>query len=431
MKPSKLSLRQLVFYGAPAGALSLASIPITAVLPTLYAKHAAITLTSVGLVFTFRTIFDALSDQIIGYLSDRTRTRLGARKPWLMAGSVIVAVSVWYLFRIPHDAGIMYFGFWTFAFYIGYTMFNIPHYAWGNELSGDYQERAKIFAFKGFSESTGSLLISLVPISLAFIGLTDTEELTPEVIYILGLIVIIALPSLTMGAVLFTPHVANENSERTSIRSLITSVSGNKPFIRFLSAYVLAGVGTGFMAALIFPFTSEYLKIGSSFPLLLLVIKVSEMASIPIWVKLVARFGKHRCWAVGWAISAVTPFSLLADLVDYDILRTRVDRAGNYFAMVMFVAKMLGAMGGVALILLGSVFGYDLSEGAVNDDFATAGLVGMFILAPAVFQLAAVPLIWNFPINKRRQGIIRRRIEQRQERAARDAAAAESGASSP
>jgi GPH family glycoside/pentoside/hexuronide:cation symporter len=450
MSKSRLSVLQLAAYASPGAALSLAVVPITAVLPTLYAKYAAVSLTAVGVVFMLRTIFDALSDQIIGYLSDITRTRIGARKPWLIGGSALVALSVYFLFRIPSDAGITYFGFWTVVFYVGYTMMEIPRFAWGNEMSGDYQERARIFGYKGLFDAVGNFTFSLVPIVLTFFGTIESEEYTPELLFLLGIIIIVALPLLTTLAVTLAPHGENRDTPRTSISGLFHSVAGNKPFLRFLLAYMVAGAGTGFFAALIFPYTSEYLGIGSSFPLILFVTTICSMTFIPIWVRLVYRFGKHRCWGVGWilnslvllplalvepgpaavlpvticmalygitgAVSVVAPFSILSDIVDYDILRTGVDRAGNYFAMVMLVVKMLASTGGIALVLLGVLFGYDMADGAVNTDFANAGLVWMFILAPAVFQIAAVPLIWNFPIDARRQGIIRRRIEQRTER---------------
>jgi Na+/melibiose symporter-like transporter len=358
---------------------------------------------------------------------------------------------VYYLFRIPPDADIYYFGVWTVVFYMGYTMFNIPQFAWGNELSGDYEERARIFGYKGVFDAIGNFTFSLVPIILTFFGLTDTEEYTPDMVFLLGIMVILSMPLLTALAVIFAPHGADQETPRTSLSGLLRSISGNKPFIRFLLAYMIAGAGTGFFAALIFPFVSEYLGIGSSFPLILMITTISSMICIPVWVRLVYRFGKHRCWAVGWitnsvvllplvfvepgpasvipaticmalygatnAVSVVAPFSIISDIVDYDILKTGVDRAGNYFALVMLVVKMLASTGGIALVLLSVVFGYDMSDGAVNTEFATAGLVWMFILAPAVFQLGAVPLIWNFPIDARRQGIIRRRIDQRNARA--------------
>jgi Na+/melibiose symporter-like transporter len=107
-------------------------------------------------------------------------------------------------------------------------------------------------------------------------------------------------------------------------------------------------------------------------------------------------------------------------VVDYDRLRTGIDRGGNYFAFMMFAVKMLGSTGGVALIALGSIFGYQLAEGSVNTHFANMGMLYMFILAPGIFQLGSVFLIWNFPIDQRRQDIIRRRLESLDARALRE-----------
>jgi len=123
-------------------------------------------------------------------------------------------------------------------------------------------------------------------------------------------------------------------------------------------------------------------------------------------------------------VSAIAPFAILSDVVDYDILKTNVDRGGNYFAFMMLAVKLLGSTGGIALIILGSVFGYKLTDGATNTSFASIGMLAMFIGAPGLFQLATLPLIWNFPIDERRHGIIRRRIEKRA--AVSDAVAAES-----
>ena len=83
--------------------------------------------------------------------------------------------------------------------------------------------------------------------------------------------------------------------------------------------------------------------------------------------------------------------------------------------------RRIATLGGLALIVLGAVFGYELAEGSVNDNFANMGMLYMFILAPGIFQLGSLPLIWNFPIDERRQLIIRRRLESLDVRAMRKA----------
>jgi GPH family glycoside/pentoside/hexuronide:cation symporter len=182
-----------------------------------------------------------------------------------------------------------------------------------------------------------------------------------------------------------------------------------------------------------------------------------QLISQPFWAWACKLLGKHRCWGWGWilnslssvpmmlvapgpdaylwsmvlmgiyaftnGVSSVAPFALLADVVDYEILRRGVDRAGNYYAFLLFLGKATGAVGGGVFAFLGIFFGYQVADGAVNTDLANFGMVASFALLPCLFQIAAVPLIWNFPIDQRAHDIIRKRIEQREARQARAAGA--------
>ena len=204
--PSSL---QLVAYALPSMTMSLAMIPVTAVLPTLYARHAMVSVTSVGAILLIRSIYDAFSDQLIGYLSDRTRTRIGARLPWIIAGAGLTIAGIIALYRIPPDAGVVYFAGWTLVFFTGTTMFGIPHLAWGHDLSPDYRTRSRIFAFKGFFDNTGSMLFSLIPMALVFFGLWQSAEFTPDTIWQFGLIAIVAL-TLAVACLLYTSDAADD-----------------------------------------------------------------------------------------------------------------------------------------------------------------------------------------------------------------------------
>ncbi len=441
----RLSTLQLLAWALPSMVLMLSMVPVNAVLPTLYAQHAQVSVTAIGTIFLLRSIYDAVSDQLIGYLSDKTRTRIGARLPWIIAGAVVTLIGMLMLFRIPSDAGVLYFSIWTLVYFTGATMVGIPYFAWGNELTSDYTESSRVFAFKSFFDNVGSMSFSLIPMVVVFFGVMATTEYTLEMIWLLGMIVMVAMPVTLMGAFFIAPRGKISNAPRTTLIQLFHSVKDNRPFHRFIVAYIIAGTGYGFFVALVYPFVSNYLQIGEAFPMILLVTTISGLVSVPVWMRIIPKLGKHRAWGWGWifnslvlvpmiwvepgesaiiptaimmglygftnGVSAIAPFSILGDVVDYDRLRTGIDRGGNYFAFMMFAVKMLGSTGGIALIVLGSVFGYQLAEGSVNTPFADMGMLYMFILAPGVFQMASVALIWNFPINRRRQDIIRRRLE--------------------
>lgn len=450
MANKKLTRTDLIFWASPQLAYAITTAPVNAILPTLYSQFALVSLAASGTIFTVRIIFDAVSDQFIGYLSDKTRTRFGSRKPWIAGGAFVTVISIFYLFNIPSDAGVIYYGFWSLIYYLGFTMYNIPHTAWGGELSGDYGEKTKVFGYRGILDNIGGLIFPLIPIALFYMHISDTKEFTPESSSILGWGAIILIPLFTWGAIAKSPIGAVIETERTSFRGLLNSVKNNKPFIRFIIAFLFAGAGVGILSTLFYPFIVTFLKIGESFSYIFIAMVLSGIVSVPIWVKIVYWIGKHRAWAYGWivnsisllplafvnpgdsaliyaficmmvygfsnGVSLIAPYSILSDVIDYDILKTKVDRAGNYYAFQLLAVKMMASAGGLALIILGLIFGYEVTEGHVNTDFANMGMKWMFIAGPALLQLCAIPFIWNFPIDERRQKIIRRRIEQRSKR---------------
>jgi GPH family glycoside/pentoside/hexuronide:cation symporter len=448
MSAGKLPLHKIFAYGFPVFAIGLVLAPVSAFLPGLYAKHAQVSLASIGLLFAIARIFDAVTDPLIGYYSDQTRSRFGPRIPWIVVGGLIVTVSSFALFQIPSDAGIGYFGVWSMLFFLGFTMFQIPHMAWGSEISSDYLDRSRIFTVRSFCDSVGGLFYNVAPLLLVYLAVTTTSEFSPEAFQWLSYVVIIVLPLSLVVAVRAAPVAELVVKKTDGLKGLYKGLVSNKPMLRFMAAYVLGGINSGLVAVLTFPFFDKYLGIGDKIPMLLIFAYAGQLVALPFWQKMIEWLGKHNTWAIGWAanslvmipllfvmpdsgnavlvagaclfafgftavVSSVAPLALIGDIVDYELLRSGVDRAGNYYAFLLLVAKIAGAGGGIALVVLGAVFGFDVSSDAVNSDFANRGMVWMFCLVPGLVQLLALPFILNFPINRRRHGIIQRRLRQR------------------
>ena len=164
------------------------------------------------------------------------------------------------------------------------------------------------------------------------------------------------------------------------------------------------------------------------------------------------RFGKHRSWAFSWAIysllqpvvllfepgaaafvpamllvsatafinsaSYIAPMALLGDIADYGTLKTGRNNTGNYFAIQTLLQKAnMGIGAGIAFPIL-ALFGYQM--GTANVGAAVFGLILVFIVIPAVTSVSAAIVLWNFPIDARRHGIIRRRLEQLASRSAKN-----------
>jgi len=447
---AKQPLRKLFPYVLPTIATGSVTGAIYAILPSLYAKHAQVTMAALGTLLVALRVWDAVSDPLIGYWSDLTRHPRHGRKPWIVLSSIIMSVAAWFLFQIPPAAGIAYLAVWSFVFYFGFTANEVPHLAWGSELTPDYEQRAQLFSFRSMSVSAGGFFYTLLPIGLFYLGIASSTEYTPEVFRLLGAIALVIFPLTMVIAVRYAPAGEVAATERGSLVAMARDMRANPPLLRFLGAYVICGAGTGVYASLFYPYFDSYLHIGDKVPHLMVVALVSQFVSQPFWAKMVGIFGKHRTWAYGWiansvalvpmaliqpgpgavwpvffftalycfsdGVSSVAPYALLADVVDYEVLKRRVDRAGNYYAFMLFIAKLTGSIGGLVFVFLGVAFGYSIADGAINSDLANFGMMASFCFLPSLFQFAAIPLIWNFPIDRRRQAIIRKRLAQREAR---------------
>ena len=181
----------LAAYAAPAFSQALIHGPVGTVIQGIYGKHFGVALASIAIVLVVSRIFDAVTDPLIGYLSDRYRTRWGHRKPWLLAGSFIAVVACWYLYVPPGTVSATYFLVWFLLAYFGWTISEIPYRAWMAELSEDYDERTRIATWRTFARYLGFIAFYGIPLLPFF----ETSEFTPETLRVTAVLAAVALPA--------------------------------------------------------------------------------------------------------------------------------------------------------------------------------------------------------------------------------------------
>jgi glycoside/pentoside/hexuronide:cation symporter, GPH family len=449
--------RQIAMFALPILPISLVNLPLAIVLPAFYAANTATTLTAIGVVSFFARAFDAIADPTVGYLSDHWHTRFGRRKPWILAGSLVAAVAIFFLFSPPRSAGIAYYTLWSFVFYVGYACWDIPQKAWSSELSRRYSERSRIAIFATAASVGGAALFWLALI--AQVPFTHSTEINITVFRAIAVAVAALLPLSVIAAITFVPNGVAIGETSPSLRDIGRAIRGNRLLLRFALIVGLWQLGNGTFQAVFFIFIAQYLKLGPQFAFIMLLYFGLQIASMPPWLRILYRFGKHRPWALSWALNAVipigvlfvepgpgalvpavvmsaamacisaggnvVPLALLGDVVDYEILRTGANQAGSFFAFQNVLTKLCQAAGlGIGLPLI-AWFGY--RAGAPIEGSAKLGLEITYIALPGILQLAAAAVAWNFPLDARRHEIVRRRIEQR---AARQHAAAPAAAAS-
>ena len=235
-----LSLSQYLAYVAPVMTVMFLLSPM-GVVKGIYAKHYGMALTTMATVLLVSRLFDAITDPLIGYWSDRYQARNGTRKPFVVAGGLLFVVSSYFLY-VPVDPSTIdsstvvspvYFLTWFMLLYLAFTLFEIPHLAWAAELSSSSKEKNRIFSLRFLSTNLGTLCFYLVP----FLPVFATRDFTPKTLQWAaggaGVVMFFAI----LLCVLRTPNgpvVRRDCSlKKETLWALRGEVMANKPFLLF------------------------------------------------------------------------------------------------------------------------------------------------------------------------------------------------------
>jgi GPH family glycoside/pentoside/hexuronide:cation symporter len=163
----RLPLRVKLSYGAPSFAGAAMAIPIAIHLTIFYSDVILIPLGFIALVKALARALDAITDPLVGWLSDRTRTAMGRRRPWILVGAPLTAVAFFAMFTPPEALSTVNAAAWFAAtytlYYIFHTLYIIPHFGLGPELTLDYHERSSLFGFREGFAVLGTLVAAVAP----------------------------------------------------------------------------------------------------------------------------------------------------------------------------------------------------------------------------------------------------------------------------
>jgi Na+/melibiose symporter-like transporter len=455
MTTREMSLRQLVLYSAPGLALALLIPPFPAMMAAFYAKYTAATTAGIATALLVARLLDAVAVPLIGYRSDRTRSRLGPRKPWMIAGALVGVPAFWVFFRPPPAAGDVYFFLGACLYYVTFALVDIPQRAWAAELTPDYDQRSRIAAFLTVSVLVGGVAFMFLPelLALPAIGVVASPALDNRMMGILGAAGMLLLPATVLLAVIGVPRGTVAAAPSSSVREMFVAVRHNKPFWLYVGADALTQIGYGCFYAVLFVALDSHFGLGEQIPIILVTVVGVQLLAVPFCLRVARSLGKHRTWAWAWVIHAVLmplgflfqpgefelglfllyasvltvlqapqmvfPMAIVADIVDYDTLKSGQNRAGSYFSIRTLCNMGVSALGSALGFYVLALVGYDPKTSA-NAPGAVLGMQLDLLVLPGVFFLLAALLLFRFPIDARRHAIIRRRIDSRAARVARD-----------
>jgi len=426
-------------YGSLAFPLAAAFIALQIFVPTFYAESTGLSLTSIGLLLLIARLCDTVTDPIVGYFSDRTPTAWHRRKLFVVVATPLIAISTFYLFNPPENAGAAYLLMWTIAIYIAGTLSIVPLGAWGAELSSDYNTRSLITGIRVAFGLIGSLAALMFAVVLSG---DESAELGRTLSGITWL-VIITLILATMVAGFLVPDNKETELPDNTLQAAWQVISKPTPFRQLLGSFFLNAVGNAIPASLFILFVTHVIDAPDQVGRMLFLYFVCSALSVPVWVAVSKRLGKHQTWTVaillaaaffiwtpflgpdslglfylivivtGFATGAdlVLPAAINGDLIEWDEWQTGYKRPGLFFALWGTATKLSFALAiGIAFPLL-DLFGFSATGN--NDGNAIQGLAVLYGLPCIAFKLSALFLMRGYPITEEKHKEIRAALSNR------------------
>ena len=383
-----------------------------------------------GLILFITRIYDVFSDPMIGYLSDRSRSRWGRRRPWMALGAFVSGLALIFTFNVPELGSVNALAFYELivliAFFTGYTLFYVPFMAMPAEMTDDYNERTSIMAWRvGYSNAAGIIIAAGMPALIDYLG---GDRRAYEIVAILAGILIAATMLMT---VLFTGRareLPSSPQDRYSIAEYFQALAGNRPFVTLaaLKFTLYLGVGVNGSALLFFmTYVLERGEMGVAFSTL--VGNFAGLCTVPLWAYFSRgrdKRGVYMAAIVGAAVmlvswSLATPaesdlvfalrscfigifgagsltigFSMLPDTIEYDRIRTGKVRTALYTGVLGFIEKTGFALGPLIMGFYFSATGLvETTLGSVEQpESAITAIVFGKAWFPAALQMLA--LLW-------------------------------------
>ncbi len=433
-------------YGAPAFAGAAMAIPIIVLMPRFYSDVVLAPLGYIAIAVALARSFDALTDPLMGWISDRTRTRWGRRKPYIAFGVPFTALVFFLLFSPPEHLTPVRASLWfgiSYGFYFLFgTIIDIPKVALGSELTMDYHERSSLFGYRAFFIAVGTIVASILPALLPKILGTSDERFIYSLMAGGYAVLFVVLYTWLLIRVPERPDFVRRESN--PLVPGVRRALRNRPFRILLSCTILNSIPAA-IPAILMPYFVEYVvqpdNPGTWVGICLFVYLGSGLLLIPFWMTLAKRIGKLKtlitqgligivglimfffvgpgdilyvlcAFLVVGIVSMPGHFlmpAMVADIIDYDELLTGKRREAQYSSFLAIIPKFVSIPGSsIPLAILASV-------GYVPNQVQTAEVLlwirFMYSIFPAAFFLAALFVVSRYPLSEAIHREIRRRID--------------------
>ncbi len=428
-------------WGSGSVAMALMFQSISILLLVYLTDHAGISAGLAGALIGLSKIYDAVTDPLMGVVSDRTRSRWGRRRPYLLAGGVVSALAFVMLFSVgqiqDETLRIWVTGLSLILYATGYTIFNVPYLTMPAEMTDDNQARSVLMSFRIAGVASGQIISTVIgPLIIFYFGGGIVGHAVMSYL-VAGLILTLSVITFVMTGK--APVAARlQSSANVGLIGQVKLIWSNRPFIVLLAVKLFQLMGLAVQLSIL-PYIvvrvmgADYKLLSQFFLIYALVILVAQ----PIWVRIVVGIGKRASFILSASILAIAgmswllvtatePMSLfllrslvlgfgaagillagqamLPDVMEYDYLKNGLRREGIFAGLYTMFEKFAFAFGPVLVGLFLSYSGYDgnLPSGQSQGESAINAIYLCASVIPFVLVAIAIGFMMNYTLTEER-----------------------------
>jgi GPH family glycoside/pentoside/hexuronide:cation symporter len=425
---TRISGPRLIAFSIAGLAIGGVQTAVVIYLPNFYAQRFGLGLGLVGAIFMVCRLLNAFSDPVIGILSDRTHTRFGQRKPWVIGGGLLLLLTVVAMYMPPARANGTYLGIGLFLLYLGNSALSTPLYAWAGSLSPFYHERTRNQTYLQTVVSLGLVSMVAIPLILDQNGIKDLATKIAAMGWSNIAALVVGLPILAFW---FRERPAPAIRRHLGFGPAFRLLATDRTVLRVIGSDFFVSLGQGFRGALLIFFVTAYMRLPPSAMLIVPLVQYGfGVIAGPIWMRIGYRLGKSRTLIVAELTQIVINLGLLflspgqygplialtvaqglsqgsgnlmlraivSDVADQERLNTGKDHSGLLFSIFNVTINAAMALSvGIALPLVGA-FGF--LPGKANSTEALSSLQWVIAIGPAIGHAVSAALMLRFPLDE-------------------------------
>jgi GPH family glycoside/pentoside/hexuronide:cation symporter len=454
MKEKMLSIREKICYGIGDTSLAFTYVMISVLLAVYLTDVIGMRPSYVAIVVFVGKSWDYIVDPFLGYIVNKTKSRWGTYRPWLMFASIPMGIMfflLWIPTPIKTEAGLcLYYCIIYFLFVAFSSMLEVSYGALTPRLTSDYDERTSLTTIRMIFSIVGQTIAFILPFYLLnLIDSADTSQLTESCFFVAILSVGLMLTT-AFGTKERVQLIEEKQDDKITVVESLKAAFKNPPFLFAVSMYTLTITGFEISNFMLAYFLNYGVQVSGDVTFVMIAYFGVSLCTLPLWNWLAQKYSKTFSYAIALAglmairlimlfvptgVSSIgiwlfmgasgfffsgaqaLPWAIVPDSLEYDEYKTGHRHEGVFYALM---AAIRGAVVSVTLpcvLLLMEAFGFQ-SGGGAQPESASMAIRLIYVLAPVVLFGITIILTRKYPLTRERFEMIRTELKERKNRIA-------------